>query len=99
MKKIRLVETSGRMQSFNLPHEQFCSAAGQCSCRSVIVTMTDASRSSGNRRPRPVRRRFCGSLTLLPGETSAPLPAAVLEIDEVRSALNSRPRRLAVIAE
>ena len=79
---IKLVEQSGRIQSFNLPHEQYCARVGSCSCRSVTVTLTDVA--GGKRRPRPVRRRFCSSMTLLPGQTSDPLPVAVLEIDEVR---------------
>lgn len=97
--RVRLVEQSGRLQTFNLPHDQFCVKVGACTCRSVVINLTEQSRSTGARRLRPTRRRLCASLTLLPGQTSDPLPAAVLEVDEVRAAINSRPRRLAVVTD
>jgi hypothetical protein len=95
--KIMLVEKGGRMQTFNLPHEVYCSARGRCSCRSVVVTLVDENKRTGVRRPRPSRRRFPASITLLPRQRSAPLPREVLQCPEIANALKDRPRRLTFV--
>lgn len=95
--KIVLIEKAGRIQTFNLPHEVYCKARGRCSCRSVVVTLVDENKRSGAKRPRPERRRFSDSLTLLPRQRSEALPREILECPEIANALKDRPRRLVAI--
>ena len=67
-----LKNTSGRLQTFVLPHESYCRASGSCACRIL--------------EGRPPRR-IASSLTLATGTTSAELPEAVLTLVDVRRAV------------
>ena len=92
--KVVLIERIGRLQTFNLPHHEFCEAHGSCICQDVIFRKAYKDRRTGVMRAQPVRRRVSQSITLLPRTRSEPLPRAVLECSEVKAALRSRPLRL-----
>jgi hypothetical protein len=74
-----------RMQVFHLPHEVFC--RGQCACTEVTVVVVAENSRTGERAPKQLRKKIAGSITLLALERKAGLPAAVLELAEVKAAI------------
>jgi hypothetical protein len=52
--------------------------------------------NKGEKFPRPVSVRTPASITLLPRTESEKLPIAVLECDDVKAALNSRPNAILI---
>lgn len=83
-----------RMQVFNLPHELYCTASGQCGCREQRVTTVEEDPMTGDRRPRSQVRRLAASLTLLAREKREGLPEAVLKIPEVKRAVDAGQLRV-----
>ncbi len=75
-----------QMQVFNLAHETYC-AGRPCTCAEVTAVVLDENPRTGERAPRRVTRRAPASLTLLAGERRTGLPGTVLEVPEVRAAI------------
>ena len=97
-----------QMQVFNLDHEAYCAGA-ECACSEVTAVVVDENPRTGERAPRRVTRRAPGSLTLLAQERRQGLPDSVLQVAEVRAAIErgavrvveqtpARPRRVPVPA-
>ena len=93
--KVILVEKLGRSLTFNLPHESYCAARGECSCRWAWLRLAVLDRQ-GNRKPKKVRRRICASVLILANGESDELPRSVLELPEVLGALGTKPPGLLV---
>jgi hypothetical protein len=88
--KVVLINRTGRILPFNLPHEIWCEARGECSCSSGPIKLVTRDPRTGKPTPRIVQRRTPTSFTLLPHEKSAPMDAAVLECPEVAGAYRAR---------
>ena len=93
--KVILVEKLGRSLTFNLPHEIYCAARGECSCRWAWLRLAVLDRQ-GNRKPKKVRRRICDSRMILANGQSEELPRAVLDLPEIQGALRTKPPGLLV---
>lgn len=80
-----------RMQSFNLPHEVYCAAMGECFCTERDVVVTVYSRVENGREPRLLRKkkRMNSTLTVRYGKRVA-VPRAALSCPEVKSALDKQ---------
>ncbi len=92
--RVVLIELMGQVQSFNLPHEQYCAESGACSCTTKEIGVAERDPQTGVMRRRGVPLRTPKSITLAPKGESKPLNAAVLKCDEVAAALKSQPRRI-----
>ena len=84
---VALKNKERRMQVYNLPHDIYCQAVGECSCQEKTVTTIAENPLTGDRMPKPVRKKLAGSLTLLALEKRDGLHEAVLEIPEVKRAV------------
>jgi hypothetical protein len=71
---IALTNLSGRIKSFDLPHETYCKARGDCACTLL---------------PGKEQRRICASITIPAGKSLRNLPDAVLEVPAVRRAIKA----------
>lgn len=91
---IALRNTERRMQVFNLRHDLYCEAAGRCGCAEQTVTTVDENPMTGERRPRSVKRKVPGALTLLALETQQGLHEAVLKVPEVKRAVDAGSLRV-----
>ena len=91
---IALRNTQRRMQVFNLRHDLYCEAAGRCGCAEQTVTTVEENPLTGERRPRSVKRKVPGALTLLALETQEGLPESVLELPEVKRAVSAGALRV-----
>lgn len=74
-----------RMQVFHLPHDVFCRV--QCACAEVTVVVVAENPRTGERAPKQLRKKVAGSITLLALERKAGVPAALLELAEVKTAI------------
>ncbi len=75
-----------QMQVFNLPHDAYC-GDGDCACSDTAVVVVEENPRTGERAPRRVARKTPDSLTLLARERRADLPAALLDVPEVKAAI------------
>jgi len=91
---IALKNTQRRMQVFNLRHDLYCEAAGSCGCAEQTVTTVEENPMTGERRPRSIKRKVPAALTLLALETHKGLHEAVLEVPEVKRAVDDRILRV-----
>jgi len=91
---IALRNTQRRMQVFNLRHDLYCEASGRCGCTERTVTTVEENPMTGERRPRPQRRKVPGALTLLALETQHGLHEAVLKLPEVKRAVGAGSLRV-----
>jgi hypothetical protein len=82
-----------QIQVFNLPHEVFCKS-GECACTDVPIVSVALNPRTGERASRQSTRRVCASLTLLAGERRSGLPAAVLDVPEIRAAISRHAVRV-----
>lgn len=82
---------ASRMQVFNLPHDVYCAAMGECSCTDQEVVVTVYSRVDKGREPRLVRKvkKMNPTLTVRYRQRVA-VPVAALQCPEVKSALANR---------
>lgn len=94
---IELVGVQRKMQSFNLPHEVYCEAIGECGCSTMPVTTSFYSKVDQTFHKKIISQRICKSITVRHGH-SITVPRAVLECPEVKAALESKPARLRVNA-
>lgn len=80
-----------RMQVFNLPHDVYCGAMGECSCSSQEVVVTVYSRVDKGREPRLLRKmkRMNTTLTVRHRQRVA-IPVAALQCPEIKAALANR---------
>ena len=91
---IALRNTQRRMQIFNLRHDLYCEAAGRCGCTEQTVTTVEENPLTGERRPRSLKRKVAGALTLLALETHQGLHEAVLKLPEVKRAVDAGSLRV-----
>lgn len=91
---ITLENRERRMQVFNLPHAIYCAAAGRCECTEQVVTTLVEDPRTGQRTPRSVVRRIPASLTLLARAQRSGLPEAVLDVAEIRRAVDQGALRV-----
>jgi len=91
---IALRNTQRRMQVFNLRHDLYCEAAGRCGCTEQTVTTVEENPLTGERRPRSLKRKVPGALTLLALETQQGLHEAVLKVPEVKRAVDAGSLRV-----
>lgn len=92
--RIVLVNVSGQPVVFNLPHQIYCSGAGECRCHWTEYQATEQAKAGIVRRVRRVRTP--DSITVLSRQTTPELHPAVLQVPEVKAALQQSPRRLMV---
>jgi hypothetical protein len=81
-----------RMQVFNLPHESFC--RDRCACSQTTVVVTVENPRTGEHARKSVQKTVPASMTLLAGERRAGLPAALLEVPDVKAAIDRGHLRL-----
>jgi hypothetical protein len=81
-----------RMQVFNLPHESFC--RDRCACSQTTVVITAENPRTGERARKNVSKTVPASMTLLAGERRAGLSAALLEVPDVKAAIDRGDLRL-----
>jgi hypothetical protein len=93
-KRVVLVNVSKRAEVFNLAHQIYCAGAGECRCRWTTLQLFPNTKTGAKKKTKKVRT--CASITVQPREETPPLAPSVLEVPEVRSALDARPRRLIV---
>jgi len=74
-----------RMQVFNLPHEAFCK--GACACSETTVVVVAEHPRTGDRAPKHVAKRVPPSMTWLARERRAGLPSVLLEVPDVKAAI------------
>lgn len=79
---VTLINKQNRMRVFNLDHPSFDSEA-----RHMTVHVVEEGRDGG-RYPRRVRKRVCGSLTLLAKEKKHNLPDQVIKVPQVAKAID-----------
>ena len=93
---IMLQDLSGRLQTFNLPHEVYCDGSGSCECGS-FDRLTPVMRSDGKGGVKKTPVRLPRSITVLPKQTVGPFHECVRQCPEIKSALRARPTRLRVL--
>ena len=91
---VTLKNTERQMRVFNLRHDIFCRAMGSCGCKELAVTTVEENPMTGERMPKPQKRRVPRSLTLLALEKREGLPDAILELPEVKRAVENRSLRV-----
>lgn len=92
--QITLESRVRRMQVFNLPHESFC--RDRCACSQTTVVITAENPRTGERARKHVPKTVPSSMTLLADERRAGLPAALLEVPDVKAAIARGHLRLVV---
>lgn len=75
-----------RMQVFHLPHDLCC--RGCCTCTEQVVVTTVEHPRTGERAQRPHRKVVPGSITFLALERKANLPSGLLQVAEVKEAID-----------
>jgi hypothetical protein len=70
---VSLINTSGRLKSFALPHETYCKARGRCACRLT----------------RELERRIPSSITIAADTRVSDLDDAVLQVPDIAQALRN----------
>lgn len=75
-----------QMQVFNLEHDAFCEK-GPCVCLDITTTVLEENPRTGERAPRRITKKAPAALTLLARERQGDLPDAVLQVPEVRAAI------------
>jgi hypothetical protein len=93
---IMLQDLSGRLQTFNLPHEVYCKGSDTCECGST-ERLTSVTRSDGKGGIKKTKIRLPRSINILPKETVGPFHECVKQCPEIKSALRARPTRLRVL--
>jgi hypothetical protein len=74
MMTITLINRTGRMKVYNLPHKTYCKALGECACTKL------PGRNAG---------LVCASLTLAAGVEVEGVPDAVLHVAEITKDIKS----------
>lgn len=93
---IMLQDLSGRLQTFNLPHEVYCDGSSTCECGST-ERLTAVTRSDGKGGIKRTEIRLPRSIIVLPTKTVGPFHECVKQCPEIKSALRARPTRLRVL--
>ena len=75
-----------QIQVFNLDHDAYC-GVGACVCSDITTVVLEENSRTGERAPRRITRKAPGALTLLARERQVGLPDAVLQVPEVRAAI------------
>jgi hypothetical protein len=82
---VTLESRTRRMQVFHLPHEVCC--RDRCSCAEAVVFVVAEHPRTGERARKRVVKRVPGSITFLARERKPDLPAALLELAQVKAAI------------
>ncbi len=82
---VTLESRSRRMQVFHLPHEMCC--RDRCACADVVVFVVAEHPRTGERARKKVVKKVPGSITFLARERKENLPAALLELAQVKAAI------------
>jgi hypothetical protein len=82
---VTLESRSRRMQVFHLPHEVCC--RDRCACADVVAFFVAENPRTGERARKRVIKRVPGSITFLARERKENLPAALLELTQVKTAI------------
>ena len=82
---VTLESRSRRMQVFHLPHEVCC--RDRCACADVAVFVVAENPRTGERARKTVVKQVPGSITFLARERKENLPAALLELAQVKTAI------------
>ena len=83
---VTLESRSRRMQVFYLPHEVCC--RDRCACANVAVFVVAEHPRTGERARKKVVKRVPGSITFLARERKENVPAALLELAQVKAAIS-----------
>ena len=83
---VTLESRTRRMQVFHLPHEVFC--RDRCACAEVVVFVVAENPRTGERARKRVVKRVPGSIAFLARERKPDLPAALLELAQVKAAIS-----------
>jgi hypothetical protein len=83
---VTLESRTRRMQVFHLPHEVCC--RDRCSCAEVVVFVVAEHPRTGERARKRVVKRAPGSITFLARERKPDLPAALLDLAQVKAAIS-----------
>jgi hypothetical protein len=75
-----------QIQVFNLDHDAYC-GAGACVCSDITTVVLEENPRTGERAPRRITKKAPGAMTLLARERQGGLPDAVLQVPEVRAAI------------
>jgi len=80
-------------------HKVWCEITGTCSCTAIRTVTYDydrnpASKTAGERLPRPINRLVCDSFMVRGRTKSDPLPEAVLQLPDVEGARAARRIRI-----
>jgi hypothetical protein len=83
---VTLESRTRRMQVFHLPHEVCC--RDRCSCAEAVVFVVAENPRTGERARKRVVKRVPGSITFLARERKPDVPAALLELAQVKAAIS-----------
>lgn len=75
-----------QMQVFNLDHNAYC-GTGTCACSEITTTVLEENPRTGDRAPKRMTKKAPAVLTLLARERQEGLSDAVLQVPEVRAAI------------
>lgn len=75
-----------QIQVFNLDHDAYC-GHGECACSDITTVVLEENPRTGERAPRRITKKAPGAMTLLARERQAGLPEAVLQVPDVRAAI------------
>ena len=90
---VTLINKQRRMRVFNLDHPSFDDSA-----RQMTVNVMEEARDGG-RYPRRVRKRVCGSLTLLAREKRHNLPDQIVKVPQIAKAIDEGTLSFLVVRE
>lgn len=76
-----------QMQVFNLDHEAYC-GQGPCACSDITTVVLEENPRTGERAPKRMTKKAPAALTLLARERQEGLPETILQVPEVRAAID-----------
>lgn len=76
-----------QIQVFNLEHAAYC-GAGTCVCSDITTVVLEENPRTGERAPRHISKKVPSAMTLLARERQGGLPDAVLQVPDVRAAID-----------
>ena len=94
-KRVVLEGISPHLQSFNLPHDVYCEAMGECFCSEQTVVVSQYSKADQQIHKHSLRKKMNAVLTIGYKQRVA-VTSAALSCPEVKAALNPKARRLRV---
>jgi hypothetical protein len=83
---VTLQSRARRIQVFYLPHEVYCRA--RCVCAEMTMAIVAQNPRTGERARKHIHKRVPGSITFLARERKDNLPSALLEVPDVKTAID-----------